>query len=85
MKAVQYDGPFKVTVQDVPMPKIIHPDDALLKVTTSAICGSDLHMYEGRTAAERGIVFGHVCSPPLDILNPSIHVTDLNGQPCEAS
>lgn len=66
MKAVNYQGAFKVKVEDVPMPKIEHPDDVVVKyglqnstpspslsvrlltlenrVTTSAICGSDLHM-----------------------------------------
>ncbi|MCJ1479391.1 hypothetical protein MMC13_008076 [Lambiella insularis] len=59
MKAVHYEGPFKVSVKEVPHPKIEHPDDAIIKVTTAAICGSDLHMYQGRTAAEKGLVFGH--------------------------
>lgn len=59
MKAVNYQGAFKVKVEDVPRPKLEHPDDVIVKVTTAAICGSDLHMYEGRTAAEAGITFGH--------------------------
>lgn len=59
MKALHYDGPFKVSVKEIDLPKIQHPDDAIIKVTTSCICGSDLHMYEGRTAAEAGLVFGH--------------------------
>jgi threonine dehydrogenase-like Zn-dependent dehydrogenase len=59
MKALNYIGPFKVKVEDVEMPKLEHPDDIIVKVTTAAICGSDLHMYEGRTAAEAGITFGH--------------------------
>ncbi|KAF7296784.1 Glutathione-independent formaldehyde dehydrogenase [Mycena indigotica] len=59
MRAVVYDKPFKVTVREVEKPKILHPDDVIVKVTTSCICGSDLHMYEGRTAAQAGIVFGH--------------------------
>jgi len=59
MKAVHYEGPFKVSVKEVQKPKIEHPDDAIIKVTTAAICGSDLHMYQGRTAAEAGLVFGH--------------------------
>ena len=50
--------PFKVTVEERPFPKLEHPDDALIKVTTAAICGSDLHMYQGRTAAEGGLCFG---------------------------
>ncbi|MFC5232906.1 glutathione-independent formaldehyde dehydrogenase [Pseudonocardia zijingensis] len=59
MKAVVYEEPFKVAVEDVPDPRIQHPNDVLVRITSTAICGSDLHMYEGRTAAEPGIVFGH--------------------------
>jgi glutathione-independent formaldehyde dehydrogenase len=46
-------------VENVEDPKIEHPSDVIVKLTSSAICGSDLHMYEGRTAAPPGIVFGH--------------------------
>lgn len=59
MKAVCYEAPFRVVVKDVPIPSIEHPDDVIVRVTTAAICGSDLHMYEGRTGAEPGITFGH--------------------------
>jgi threonine dehydrogenase-like Zn-dependent dehydrogenase len=59
MRAVVYEGPFKVSIGKVDRPKLLHPNDVIVKVTTSCICGSDLHMYEGRTAAEIGIVFGH--------------------------
>ena len=59
MRAVVYKEPFRVAVENVPDPKIQHPNDAIIKITSSCICGSDLHMYEGRTAAEPGIVFGH--------------------------
>jgi glutathione-independent formaldehyde dehydrogenase len=59
MKAVVYKKPFTVAVEEVPDPKIQHPNDVLVHITSSCICGSDLHMYEGRTAAKPGIVFGH--------------------------
>ena len=59
MKAVVYEEPFTVDVEDVDDPGIQHPNDVIVRITSSAICGSDLHMYEGRTAAEAGIVFGH--------------------------
>jgi hypothetical protein len=42
MKALHYDGPFKVSVKEIDLPKIQHPDDVIIKVTTAAICGSDL-------------------------------------------
>lgn len=59
MKAVVYKEPFKVDVENVEDASIQDPTDVLIRVTSTAICGSDLHMYEGRTAAEPGIVFGH--------------------------
>ena len=59
MKALVYEGPRKVSIHDVPDPKIERPTDALVRITTTNICGSDLHMYEGRTTVERGKVLGH--------------------------
>jgi glutathione-independent formaldehyde dehydrogenase len=59
MKAVVYQGPRNVEVRDVPEPKIEQPTDAIVKITTTNICGSDLHMYEGRTNVEEGKVLGH--------------------------
>lgn len=59
MKAVTYKGPKKMSVEQIPDPKIEDSRDAIIKVTTAAICGSDLHMYEGRTGAKPGLVMGH--------------------------
>ncbi len=59
MKAVVYKGPRKVAVEEIPDPKIEKPSDAIIKLTSSAICGSDLHMYDGHTEAKPGLVFGH--------------------------
>ncbi|USZ73042.1 glutathione-independent formaldehyde dehydrogenase [Natronosalvus halobius] len=59
MSAVVYQGPHDVAVEEVDEPQIEHENDVVLDITTTCICGSDLHMYEGRTAADPGIVFGH--------------------------
>ncbi|MFD4926599.1 alcohol dehydrogenase catalytic domain-containing protein, partial [Streptomyces goshikiensis] len=59
MKAAVYEGPRTVTVKDVPDAKVEHPGDILVKITTANICGSDLHMYEGRTSFETGRTLGH--------------------------
>ena len=59
MKAVVYQGPGDVTVTDVPDARIEDPNDILVRITTTNICGSDLHMYEGRTSFETGRTFGH--------------------------
>jgi len=65
MRAVVYKGPNKVAVEEVEDPKIEHPRDVVIKLTSSGICGSDLHMYEGRTVAKPGTVLGH---EPLGII-----------------
>ncbi len=59
MKAVVYENPMQVAVADIPKPKIQSPRDAIVRLTSSAICGSDLHMFEGHTAMEKGRVVGH--------------------------
>ena len=59
MKAVVYKGPYQVAVEEVPQPRIEEPGDALVRIITTNICGSDLHMYEGRTSVEEGKVLGH--------------------------
>jgi threonine dehydrogenase-like Zn-dependent dehydrogenase len=60
MKAVIYGGPGEVRVEDVPDPRVIDPDDAVVAVETTAICGSDLHVVAGKTPGMRvGGVLGH--------------------------
>jgi glutathione-independent formaldehyde dehydrogenase len=59
MKALVYNGPRDVSVEEVPDPKLEQPTDVLVRITTTNICGSDLHMYEGRTDVEKGKVLGH--------------------------
>ncbi|HZW80019.1 MAG TPA: glutathione-independent formaldehyde dehydrogenase [Candidatus Deferrimicrobiaceae bacterium] len=59
MKALVYEGPRKVHVKQVPDAKIQQPNDVLVRITSTNICGSDLHMYEGRTDMESGRILGH--------------------------
>jgi glutathione-independent formaldehyde dehydrogenase len=59
MRAVVWKGPGKVSVDQVPDPKIESATDVLVRISTAGICGSDLHMYEGRTPAKPGVVLGH--------------------------
>lgn len=48
MRGVMYRGvPGQMTVEDIPMPTIINEADAIVRITTSALCGSDLHVYRG--------------------------------------
>ena len=59
MRALVYNGPHDVSVQEVPDAKVEQPTDAVIRITATNICGSDLHMYEGRTDLETGMVIGH--------------------------
>ncbi|HET9086402.1 MAG TPA: glutathione-independent formaldehyde dehydrogenase [Acidobacteriaceae bacterium] len=59
MKALVYHGPRKVSVDNVPDARIEKQTDVVIKLTTTNICGSDLHMYDGRTDVEKGKILGH--------------------------
>jgi glutathione-independent formaldehyde dehydrogenase len=59
MRAVVFNGPRDVSVEEVEDPRIEQPLDAIVRITTANICGSDLHPYEGRSPFDAGQVFGH--------------------------
>jgi glutathione-independent formaldehyde dehydrogenase len=59
MRGLVYRGERTVAVEDVKDATIETPQDAVITITTTNICGSDLHMYEGRTNVEEGTVLGH--------------------------
>src|SRR5689334_12032890 len=60
MKAVVYHGRYDVRVDDVPDPRIEEPRDAIVKITSTAICGSDLHLYDGYIPEmKNGDILGH--------------------------
>lgn len=60
MKAVCWYGKHDVRIMDVPDPEILNPRDAIIKITTTAICGSDLHLYNGYIPTmEEGDILGH--------------------------
>lgn len=60
MKALCWHGKSDVRVDNVPDPKILAPGDAILKITSTAICGSDLHLYDGyMPTMESGDILGH--------------------------
>jgi threonine dehydrogenase-like Zn-dependent dehydrogenase len=60
MLAMNYRGPYRVRVDNKPYPEILHPNDAIVRVLRSCICGSDLHLYHGMVPDTRvGSTFGH--------------------------
>ena len=72
MKAVVYKGKNRVAVEEVPNPRIEAPDDAIIRITSAAICGSDLHMFEDRSSAEPGTVFGHENMGTIEEAGPAV-------------
>jgi threonine dehydrogenase-like Zn-dependent dehydrogenase len=59
VRAVVYREPGRIEVADVPEPGIEDPHDAIVRVSTTAICGSDLHFFHGKAPLEPGDVMGH--------------------------
>jgi threonine dehydrogenase-like Zn-dependent dehydrogenase len=59
VRAVVYRDVGRVSVEEVPDPALVEPGDAILRVTASAICGSDLHFFHGKAPLEPGETIGH--------------------------
>src|SRR5947209_15856220 len=59
VKAVVFQEPRELTVENVADPELERATDALIRITSSAICGTDLHIYEGRMGEPTGMVIGH--------------------------
>jgi threonine dehydrogenase-like Zn-dependent dehydrogenase len=73
MRAMVYRGPYRVRVEEKPQPKIEHPNDAIVRITRSAICGSDLHLYHGLIPDTRvGTTFGHEFIGVVSQVGPSV-------------
>lgn len=73
MRAMVYRGPYKIRVEEKDLPRIEHPNDAIVRVTTAAICGSDLHLYHGLMPDTRvGSTFGHEFVGVVHEVGPSV-------------
>ncbi|MBC5784084.1 glutathione-dependent formaldehyde dehydrogenase [Ramlibacter sp. USB13] len=73
MLAMQYRGPYRVRATHKPEPRIEHPNDAIVRVTRSCICGSDLHLYHGLVPDTRvGHTFGHEFVGVVEEVGPSV-------------
>ena len=59
MLAVTFQAPGRVELVDKPEPELLAPDDAIVRVSASGVCGSDLHIYHGRVQIEPGFTIGH--------------------------
>ncbi len=74
MLAMNYRGPFRVRAdKNRPYPEIEHPNDAIVRVTRSCICGSDLHLYHGLVPDTRvGMTFGHEFTGVVEEIGPGV-------------
>ncbi len=73
MKALTYHGSKDVRVESVPDPTLIDDDDIILRVTSTAICGSDLHIYRGKIPAmEHGDILGHEFMGVVEAAGPAV-------------
>jgi S-(hydroxymethyl)glutathione dehydrogenase/alcohol dehydrogenase len=73
MLAADYRGPRRVRADQKPMPVIEHPRDAIVRVTRSCICGSDLHLYNGLVPDTRvGMTFGHEFTGIVEEVGPEV-------------
>lgn len=73
MQAMVYRGPYRIRVEEKDIPRIEHPNDAIVRVTTAAICGSDIHIYHGMLPDTRvGTTFGHEFVGVIEEVGPSV-------------
>jgi threonine dehydrogenase-like Zn-dependent dehydrogenase len=73
MRAMVYRGPYRVRLEEKDMPEIEHPNDAIVRVTRAAICGSDLHLYHGLMPDTRvGMTFGHEFTGVVEEIGSSV-------------
>lgn len=73
MKAVTWHGPKDVRVENVPDPQLINPHDAIVRVTATAICGSDLHLYSGYIPFMKpGDILGHEFMGVVEEIGPEV-------------
>ncbi len=82
MRAVVYNGPRQVDVEQVPDARIEQPTDVLVRITTTNICGSDLHMYEGRTDFETGRILGHENLGEVVEIGPAVYYVRVGDMVC---
>ena len=73
MKALVYHGPGKKALENRPMPHIGHPTDAIVKITKTTICGTDLHILKGDVAScEPGRILGHEGVGVIEEIGPGV-------------
>lgn len=72
MRAVVFKGPHKVELEDRPKPKIQEDTDIIVKVTYTALCGSELHVFRGHQPSPAGFIMGHEFTGIVDEVGSAV-------------
>lgn len=73
MKAVTFQGAKDIQVKEVEDPSLKKKDDIIVRITSTAICGSDLHIYQGALPAGKGYVIGHEPMGIVEEVGPEVN------------
>src|SRR5919202_636123 len=77
MRAVTFQEPGRVAIEERPEPEPVADDDAVVRVDASGICGSDLHIYHGRVGVEPGFTIGHEYVGTVVATGPAVRTVAL--------
>ena len=81
MRAVTFQAPGEIRVDERPEPRLEHPDEAIIQVEASGICGSDLHIFHGRVPVEAGTTIGHEYVGTVLTVSPAAATSAANQAP----
>ncbi|HEY8491315.1 MAG TPA: alcohol dehydrogenase catalytic domain-containing protein, partial [Dehalococcoidia bacterium] len=86
MKAVVFHGVGDIRLEDVPEPRIQEPTDAVIRITASAICGTDLHLVRGTVPGmQPGTILGHEAVGVVEELGPDVRNLNVGDRVVVAS
>ncbi len=77
MRAVTFQAPNEVRVQDVPEPQLLDAGDAVVRIEATGVCGSDLHIYHGRVKIEPGFTIGHEYVGSVLAVGDAVHNVEV--------
>src|SRR3954453_9622249 len=80
MRAVTFQAPFEVRVDEKPEPELLAPDDAIVRVEATGVCGSDLHIFHGRVKIEPGFTIGHEYVGTVEAAGDAVTSVSLGDQ-----
>ena len=84
MRAVTYQGKSRIAVKEVAAPSIQDREDVIVRITSTAICGSDLHLYQGNFPLPIGYVIGHEPMGVVEEVGPDVTAGE-KGRSCRHS